>query len=273
MELENAQIPAQIRERLRAGRLVTDHDFDLWLPDLVRHHSRRHWTPVGVAMRASQWLAERGVSRVLDVGSGAGKFCVVGALSGTMSFVGVEHRRSLVEAARSLATTFDVAERATFVHGDTSSVDFRSFDALYLYNPFEENLVASSQWIDASVDVNPLRFFRSVSKVEQLLSKMPIHSHVVTYHRFGGRIPDSYDLELARVAGTSLLRLWRKTRRADCGGCWLELDDSTLLKSAAWCQGPRKETSEKGASRRRRRESTPDAASQLRLVSAAEGEE
>lgn len=226
----------EIRERLRSGQLVSDHAFDFWLPDLARRHSIRHWTQVGVAARVAGWLAARGVSRVLDIGSGIGKFCVVGALSSDLAFVGVEHRRSLVETARCVAAMFDVEKRATFLHGDATEVEASAFDALYLYNPFEENLHPASVWIDQTVEVSRRRFTQSLSRVERLLSDRPSGSYVVTYNSFGGRIPDSYDLELSKVAGTNLLRLWRKTRDVDRGGCWLELEEATVLKTPEWCK-------------------------------------
>ena len=40
-----------------------------------------HWTPVHVARRAAQFLVTGPETRVLDVGSGPGKFCLVGALA------------------------------------------------------------------------------------------------------------------------------------------------------------------------------------------------
>lgn len=230
----------EIRERLRAGQPVSDSDFDAWLPEFVRCHSMRHWTQVGVATRASRWLAECGVSRVLDVGSGSGKFCVVGALSSKLTFVGVEHRSPLVEAARSVAAAYGVSQRVEFVHGDVAELDVSSFDALYLYNPFEENLHPASVWIDHTVKVGQSQFARSVANLERMLRSRPTGSYVITYNSFGGRVPDCYDLERAKFAGANLLRLWRKSRDADGGGSWLELEDATVWKPHQWCRHPAK---------------------------------
>ena len=265
---------AEIRERLVAGQLVRDYDFDAWLPEFVRCHSPRHWTQVGVAARASRWLAKCGVSKVLDVGSGTGKFCVVGALSSELAFVGVEHRSPLVEAARSVAAAYGVSHRVEFVHGDVSELDASSFDALYLYNPFEENLHPASVWIDRTVKIGHKQFARSVSKVERMLRSRPTGSYVITYNSFGGRVPDCYDLEKAKLAGANLLRLWRKTRDVDGGGSWLELEDATVWK-------PHERRRQLARSRKREREigvgpeSEPpsEARAHLRLVHFAECEE
>ena len=222
----------EIGRRLQAGRLVLDTDFDAWLPYAVRRASARHWTQVGVAVRVSRWLEACGVSSVLDVGAGAGKFCTVGALSSGISFTGIEQRPHLVEAAHTLARRFGVSERAHFVHGDLDSVDFRRFDALYFYNPFGENVMPVVDRLDGSTELSYRRFERDVTKVQDLLGQLPIGAYLVTYNGYGGRVPDSFELVQARPAGLSILRLWRKVRERDAGGHWAELEDSTPLRSA-----------------------------------------
>jgi hypothetical protein len=224
--------PEQICSRLRAGQFVSDADFDFWLPEEQQSISYRFWTQVGVSMRVARWFTERGVQRVLDVGSGAGKFCVVGALSSPMTFTGVEQRPHLVDAARELAARFGVSERASFVEGRLDAVDFRDFDGLYFYNPFGENRFPAADHLDDSVELSRKRFDRDVAEVEYLLSRMPTGVHFITYNGYGGRVPDSFELVHAKVAGQNLLRLWRKARKDSAGGYWLELEDSTLLRES-----------------------------------------
>jgi hypothetical protein len=224
--------PAEIACRLRAGQFVVDGDFDVWLPPAVRPPSGRYWTQVGVTMRISRWLEAHGVRSVLDVGSGAGKFCVVGALSSSsMAFTGVEQRGHLVDAAESLADRFGVATRTTFVHGDLDAVDFTRFGALYFYNPSGENMFPPGARLDDTVEVSRARFARDVETVQRLLERMPLGSYMVTYNGCGARIPDSFELVRARVAGNNLLRLWRKARARDHGGYWLELEEKTMLRT------------------------------------------
>jgi len=40
--------------------------------------SLKQWTPLAIARKAAEFLAEPG-SKVLDIGSGIGKFCLTGA--------------------------------------------------------------------------------------------------------------------------------------------------------------------------------------------------
>jgi predicted RNA methylase len=197
----------------------------------VRRPSARYWTQVGVAIRVVRWLAEVSARSVLDVGAGAGKFCVVGALGSRMTFTGVEQRASLVEAARELAYEFDVEDRATFIQGDMEMADFSRFDALYFYNPFGENLFPPSDHLDEAVEVSRARFKRDIAKAEHLIGRMPVGSYLVTYNGFGGRVPDSFDLVKAKTAGINMLRLWRKAREHDAGGYLLELEELTLRRA------------------------------------------
>jgi hypothetical protein len=72
--------------------LIRDRDFDSLFPDMYQEISDTHWTPVEIARRAAQLLVADSSTRVLDVGSGIGKFCLIGALTTSAHFVGVEQR-------------------------------------------------------------------------------------------------------------------------------------------------------------------------------------
>ncbi len=224
--------PEQMGRLLRAGRPVSDADFDVWLPEEQRGVSLRFWTSVGVSARVARWLSDVGAERVLDVGSGVGKFCVVGALTTPLRFTGVEQRSHLVSIADDLARRFGVLERVSFVNGGLETLDFRDFDGLYFYNPFGENRFPEVDHLDSTVEVSRQRFARDVADVEYLIGRMPVGTHLATYNSYGGRVPDSFDLVHAKLAGMNLLRLWRKARPEGAGGYWLELEDATLLRKA-----------------------------------------
>ena len=71
---------------------LTDEEFDLIFPLEIRRKSATHFTPIKIAKAAAQFLATEPNIRILDVGSGAGKFCFVGALTTNAHFTGVEQR-------------------------------------------------------------------------------------------------------------------------------------------------------------------------------------
>src|SRR5690606_17269718 len=101
----------EIAMAIRSGQCRSDRVFDRFLPYDLRRVSGQHWTPLVVALRVAEWLNIAGVRHVVDLGSGAGKFCVAAAIASRCSFVGVEQRPRFVDAARALAHSFGVENR------------------------------------------------------------------------------------------------------------------------------------------------------------------
>src|ERR1019366_6205983 len=98
-----------------------DWAFDSIYPPSIRAISRRYWTPVDVARRAARLLWRAGARRVLDVGSGVGKFVLVAAGAvPEVRFVGVEQRPHLVEVARRAHEQLQL-QNALFVVGEATS--------------------------------------------------------------------------------------------------------------------------------------------------------
>ena len=118
-----------------------DDAFDRHFPRSIGMKSSIHFTPVAVARRAARMLTPREGMRVLDVGAGAGKFCVVAAQEvPSCTFVGVELRPHLVHMARKVASRLAV-DNATFLEGNALDLDWSAYDAFYFYNPFEEQIL------------------------------------------------------------------------------------------------------------------------------------
>src|SRR5882724_10120638 len=72
---------ARVAEALRAGYCPADRAFDRFLPPRSRQLSSQYWTPLSVATRAAGWFEDLGIRTVVDIGSGAGKFCVAVGLA------------------------------------------------------------------------------------------------------------------------------------------------------------------------------------------------
>lgn len=202
--------PGALRDTLSRGELPRDSDFDRFLSSEHRAPSPYYWTPLAVVVRLAGWFRDFGVSSVVDIGSGAGKFCVAGALASECRFTGLEHRPALVVAARALADTFGVSDRVTFAHGAFGERAVPQADAYYLYNPFGENLFVGPDRLDDEVELGDARYRRDVSATEAFLEQTPAGSYLVTYNGFGGDVPPSYEGLLADWSTPSLLRLWRK---------------------------------------------------------------
>jgi 2-polyprenyl-3-methyl-5-hydroxy-6-metoxy-1,4-benzoquinol methylase len=96
----------EILRRVETGQFISDSFFDELYPKRLKLRSPRHYTPVEVAMRVGELISPDGGERVLDVGSGAGKFTIAAALCGKGFFTGVDMDPSLCEVASELAKDF-----------------------------------------------------------------------------------------------------------------------------------------------------------------------
>jgi predicted RNA methylase len=191
------------------GILSSDVEFDSVYDGQIRDLSEQHWTPVLVAARAAHLLTCAGATRILDVGSGAGKFCIVGALSTQAAFVGVERRGYLVDVGRQTALRLG-ADRATFVHASADSFSFEGFNGVYLYNPFYEQISRFLVQIDSAIERSRDVFRHFVNSTMNKLAAMAAPVAVVTFHGFGGLLPSGYEFRYVEPAGNDELDLWVK---------------------------------------------------------------
>jgi len=193
-----------IAEALARRVAISDEELDQVFPEEFRGRSFLHWTPVAVAMRAAELLAPEPSLRVLDVGAGVGKMCLVGALVTGATWWGIEQDQVLVAAANHAAWALDIDCRTRFVHGDGSRLAWDEFDALYFYNPFTTLMLAphASPFVRYATIQNTLR------RVEQRLATTREGTRVVTYHGFGGKLPAGYTLISREPAGGDVLELW-----------------------------------------------------------------
>jgi predicted RNA methylase len=180
--------------------------------------SNQYWTPLVVAKRAAEWLDDLNVRTVVDIGSGAGKFCVAAALAGHCHYTGLEQRSQLVASARTLARLFEVDDRVSFVEGALGDIATPAADAYYLYNPFGEYLFGSKEHVNSDVERSDERYARDVAAVQELLQRARFGTCVLTYNGFGGRVPSSYQQIRLDNDMPNELRLWRKERRKPARG-------------------------------------------------------
>jgi SAM-dependent methyltransferase len=171
-----------------------DAALDLLMPPELRHLSSLHWTPLDVALRAVPWLAPTSDANVLDVGSGVGKPCLVGALTGIGTWTGVEHQRSMVLAAAEAARRIGADARARFIHADALAVDWTPFSSFYFYNPFE---------IPDRDDARDLP-----ALVADRLASLRAGVRVVTYHGLGVDMPACFALDHREDACGGRLAVW-----------------------------------------------------------------
>jgi hypothetical protein len=195
---------------LRSGKPLRDQEFDAIYPAPIRAVSNLYWTPVAVAREAALWLAQAGCERVLDVGAGVGKFCLVGAaVAPNTTFIGIEHRSHLVAVAQAAARHCGL-RNLLMLQGEMSVAPWRDCNGFYFFNPFDENNFAEGAQLDDTVELTTKRYIRDVAFAERCLAAARPGTRVVTYHGFGGAMPVEYILEHEQPHGMDYLRYWVK---------------------------------------------------------------
>jgi SAM-dependent methyltransferase len=188
---------------------VPDSVFDSTIyPQEMQELSKTHWTPIRVAKEAVRMLVAKDNTRILDVGSGCGKFCLVASLLSPVQFIGIEIRQNLHEIAIRKKEKLQV-DNVDFLLGDMTELNWTKFDAFYLYNPFYEN-VANYNLIDNAIPLNREHFSRYTAMVTAQLRNCKMNTRVVTYHGFGGDMPNDYYCEETKKIGSGELNLWIK---------------------------------------------------------------
>jgi hypothetical protein len=195
-------------DRVRTGAHVWNAQFDRILPLCWRRFSIMHWTPVQVARRAAQFLVSGPETQVLDVGSGVGKFCLVGALATQGNFTGVEQRPHLAELSRSFAHKYAIP-RVSFFCANAGDLDWSRFNAFYFYNPFYENLDPDKK-LDERVELSPSLYDRYIKMTQDRLAQAPSGTRVVTFHGMGGDLPGDYKRVFQEFQDIGFLELWIK---------------------------------------------------------------
>lgn len=188
---------------------MKDVAFDQVFPSGQRFRSLLYWTPVDVAVRAAALLAPTPRHRVLDVGSGVGKLCLVGATTTQATWCGIEQELEMVQAATVAAAQLNVEHRVRFVHGPITAIDWSLFDAFYFFNPFAELMWSG----DGDLDERRARCTAAIAFAESELACSVAGTRVVTYHGFGGELPPGFEIVHREPAREDELCLWIHHRR------------------------------------------------------------
>lgn len=197
---------------MSTSALLDDRRFDDELPASVQHHAAIHFTPVDVARFATGLLVSQSGTRVLDVGSGAGKFCLVAASTApTATFVGVEIRPHLVDISQQLAARHGLPN-VRFIHADAFALDWSAFDSFYFYNPFAEQHHRTFV-MDRSIELAPANYDRYVAEVQRRLRRARVGTRVVTFHGLGGAMPPGWVRTLSYFVCSGFVELWIRRKR------------------------------------------------------------
>ena len=179
-----------IFEYLRKGIILEDTFFNTMYPTEIRPLAETHFTHIHIAKMATEFLVQKTGTKVLDIGSGAGKFCMIGASLSDGFFTGVELRKKFYDLSQRLLKKYKISN-AQFIQANITSIDFQDYDAFYLFNPFYENILKYEKMDDSLELENELYDIYS-NYVKEQLDKMPVGTRVATYFSAYDEIPDSY---------------------------------------------------------------------------------
>ncbi|MES2132318.1 MAG: class I SAM-dependent methyltransferase [Bacteroidota bacterium] len=196
-----------IIEYLKLNMPIKDKEFDMIYPTAIRKMSKRHFTEVDVAIKASQLLVKKPKYRVLDIGSGVGKFCFVASAYTDALFTGVDYRKHFIDLCRNLADRYRF-QNVNFIYDNIMNIDFTKYDSFYFFNSFLEHTDRTAK-LDDTIRLNLENYEKYFSFLKEQFSKMPDGTRIVTYHVDPTQIPDTYSLISHHFDG--LLACWEQT--------------------------------------------------------------
>ena len=186
---------------------TTDEQFNQLYTEPIRLLSQSHWTPLSVAKKAASFLAPESNVKILDIGSGVGKFCLTAAkLRPDAQFYGVEQRKELIDHANKAKKILGL-KNVSFIHGNFTQIDLRDYNHFYFFNSFYENLTGTNK-IDAKIDFSSdLYNTYNLHLHAQLAQKLP-GTRLVTFHSLEDEVPKGFQLVNAQM--DDLLKYWIK---------------------------------------------------------------
>jgi len=177
-------------------------------PLSIQQLDKKHWSPLIVVNRAVKFLVDKPNVKILDIGSGTGKFCLAGAYyKPSVSFFGVEQREDLVDQAERVRKLLRL-QNVYFKHHNFTQLNLKQYDHFYFYNSFFENLDGTDKIDNKIAYSNELYNYYSHYLYKQF-EEMPVGTRVATYCSWDDEIPRGYKLVETQL--DNLLKFWTKT--------------------------------------------------------------
>lgn len=182
-----------------------DETFDEHFSPRIKKLSKTHWSPLPVIKKATAFLAYHSHTKIIDIGSGSGKFCIAGAhYHPSSEFHGVEQRENLhLTALRS--KTLSGLTNVHFIHGDFTQLNLDDYNGIYFFNSFAENLYTFGR-IDNTIHHSVSLYNYYANYLYKMLEEKPSGTRLASYHVNENEIPICY--ELIATDFKDNLKLW-----------------------------------------------------------------
>ncbi len=191
-----------IKDKQKPSDLV----FDKIYPKKYQEHSARHFTPVKIAIKAAKLLVDEPTDKILDIGSGVGKFCCIGSSVTKAHFYGVEKRKALINLSNKIKRMYKL-KNAHFINNDFTKLDFSKFNGIYFFNSFHENFDETCV-LDETSKVSLRAYKKYHSDLVLKLNECKSGTKLVTFHTFKNKIPSTY--QFIDMNETGLLKFYIK---------------------------------------------------------------
>lgn len=199
---------ALVQKDMHTDRWFTsDLQFNQIYPLSIQALAAKHWTRLETAKKAAEFLAAEKNVRVLDIGSGVGKFCLSAAYyKPEAHYFGVEQRRDLICHAESAKQILQL-ENISFINGNFTQLDFKLYDNFYFYNSFYENITGTTK-IDDSIEYSTELFNYYNRYLYKQLDLKPAGTRLATFHSLEDEVPPGYLIVGSDM--NNLLKYWIK---------------------------------------------------------------
>lgn len=186
---------------------TTDAALNKLYPECIQLLANKHWTPLQIARLVAEFLVTHPGVKVLDIGSGVGKFCLAGGYyKPQASFHGVEQRKDLIAHGENARDMLGL-QNVHFIHTNITEFDFRQYDHFYFFNSFYENLMDKDQ-IDDNIPYSTYLFNYYHNQLYKKLKALPTGTRVATFHCLDDKIPPCYHVVGSQAQ--NLLKFWIK---------------------------------------------------------------
>ncbi|MEO6683920.1 MAG: methyltransferase domain-containing protein [Ginsengibacter sp.] len=201
------QMEQSYRKKEEPDWFASDLIFNSIYPRHIQEAAQKHWTPIEVAISVANYLSASPGMKILDIGSGSGKFCFTAAnYHRDAHFYGVEQRKELVDLCDDLKEQLQLSN-VTFINQNITDINFSDYDHFYFYNSFYEN-IDGTQKIDYTVPYSEKLYDYYNLYVYKQLKKLPAGTKIATFHSFGNEIPPGY--EVVHTSFGNYLQFWVK---------------------------------------------------------------
>ena len=181
-----------------------ERNFLKQLPSKFKDLDADYWSSYHEIEQSCTWL--KSCKNILDLGSGVGKFCIIGTQLLGSNFFGVDHNLKVHQQSQIILKNLK-GHRVKFIHGDLFDISLIKYDGFYIYNPFVENISIGKK-IDQSINYNEVHYNKLHDRLMQKLNEINIGSLVVNNSFTTDYFNE--DFELLDGHSETSLTLWKK---------------------------------------------------------------